>query len=468
MGTHCSGIGAPEVGMQELAEKLGFDYENVFACEKDKYARLAYNLLHTTGTMYEDMQTEEWNLPKQYVDYLAAGIPCQAFSIAGKRLGELDLRGVLFYDLYRYIKNQQPKVVVIENVKGLLTTDKGTIFQNWLLLLGRSVNKHEQMFRHPDSLEYNIHWTVLNSKDFGVPQNRERVFIVCIRKDLPNTFRFPKGMRLTKRLIDVLQERVDEKYYLSDKMIAGFMQHMENSEEKNRGFKFEPIKDANTEIASAIRANVFKMGPDDNYICESLAGRITGRNPENPKSRKKGIELQQTLEINDNPNVTNTITTVEKDNVVIELRQVASLYENNADAGRVYDSKGIACTIKSDGGGGGGGAKTGLYVVDEVRQLNPSKESGGQQPYQQNRVFDAECISPAIDTECGRPNYLVNQRIRRLTPRECYRLMGQPDSNFDKVEKELSDTQLYRQAGNSIVVQVIKAIQRNLLPILLR
>src|SRR5690606_12498053 len=135
-------------------------------------------------------------------------------SMAGKRLGELDPRGLLFYDFYRYVKIQQPKYFIIENVKGLLSDANGATFQSWIQLLGRSENTHINMFNHPDSLEYNLHWKVLNSKDYGVPQNRERVFLVGIRKDLPNTFRIPIGWRLTNRLKDVLEPLVDEKYYL--------------------------------------------------------------------------------------------------------------------------------------------------------------------------------------------------------------------------------------------------------------
>lgn len=148
----CSGIGAAE----EALKQLGINHKVVFACEIDKYARMSYEANHSAETMYEDMTQHVYIDSKYYSDINISGIPCQAFSLAGLRLGEKDSRGLLFYDFYRYVKNQQPKVFIIENVKGLLSAEKGTIFQNWIELLGRSVNGHEKMFIHEDSLEYNL------------------------------------------------------------------------------------------------------------------------------------------------------------------------------------------------------------------------------------------------------------------------------------------------------------------------
>jgi DNA (cytosine-5)-methyltransferase 1 len=271
--------------------------------------------------MYTDLTAEEWDKPEQYSDLFIGGIPCQAFSLAGKRLGELDKRGLLFYDFYRYVKNQQPKVFIIENVKGLLSDNNGITFQNWCALLGRSMNTHVNMFNNEDSLLYNLHFKVLNSKDFGVPQNRERVFLVGIRNDLPNTFRFPIGERLTKRLKDILEPEVDEKYYLSDKMIAGFVNHAERHQAKGHGFKFEPndiesvVKTITTAEGSRGYNNFIPEGFINQdtqasavfskdgisptvcagthgyamgYIQEPYCVAMRGRNPENPSDRTTG------------------------------------------------------------------------------------------------------------------------------------------------------------------------------------
>ena len=209
----CTGIGSFEMAMRNLK----IPHISRFAIEIDKYAKQTFLANFETETMYDDMTTYDYIGDKWYSDLLVAGIPCQAFSLAGKRLGELDARGLLFYDFYRYVKNQQPKYFIIENVKGLLSMDKGNVFNNWKMLLGQSENGTAFLHNHEDSLMYNLHWKVLNTKNYGLPQNRERVFLIGIRKDLPNDFVFPKEIPLELRLKDLLEESVDDKYYLSEK-----------------------------------------------------------------------------------------------------------------------------------------------------------------------------------------------------------------------------------------------------------
>jgi len=220
VATMCTGIGSFEQAMKEL----DLPHRIVFGCEIDRFARETYLANFEPETMYNDMTMQEWGEPNQYADMVCAGVPCQPFSMAGKRKGELDPRGTLFYDFYRYVKNQMPKVFIIENVKGLLSMDKGRVFAKWCEMLGQSVNGKRSMFgAAKDNLGYNLHYTVLNATDFGLPQNRERVFLVGIRGDLNDTFRFPKGWPLTKCLKDVLETNVSEKYYLSDKMTKKLM-----------------------------------------------------------------------------------------------------------------------------------------------------------------------------------------------------------------------------------------------------
>ena len=207
ISSFCSGIGSPEVAMKNL----GIEHEVVLSAEIDKYARQTYLANHDTKKMINDMTIPDYEGEEWYSDINISGLPCQAFSLAGKRLGELDPRGLLFFDFYRYVKNQKPKYFIIENVKGLLSDNDGNTFQNWINLLGQSVNGDQFMFPHEDSLMYNLHWQVLNTKDYGLPQNRERVFLVGIRSDLPNTFVFPKGVPLKLRLKDILESPEDIK-----------------------------------------------------------------------------------------------------------------------------------------------------------------------------------------------------------------------------------------------------------------
>lgn len=448
VATVCTGIGSPEMAIRNL----GIDHEIVFGCEIDKYVRQTYLANFEPGFMVNDMTKCDWEDEKYYSDLFIGGIPCQAFSLAGKRLGELDPRGLLFFDFYRYVKNQKPKYFIIENVKGLLSDNDGNTFQNWINLLGQSVNGDQFMFPHEDSLMYNLHWQVLNTKDYGLPQNRERVFLIGIRNDLPNTFVFPKKIPLKLRLKDVLEDEVDEKYYLSDTAIKGFINHAERHAEKGNGFKFSPTNGEGIAVTltthegsrgynnflkvenigntnpsgNGMNGNVFS----ENGISPTLTtnkgegikvkiGAMRGRNPENQSDRTTGTPTQQMLEINEN-GTSNCLTSVQKDNLVVETYDYPKVKhqltggkwdKTHEQSGRVYDENGIAPTIHT-------------------------MQGGNQEP----KTFD-------------------NYRIRKLTPLECFRLQGFPDSYI----KPVSNSQLYKQAGNSISVPVIQAILKKLL-----
>ena len=207
VATVCSGVGSPEVAIKNLNIK----HEIVFGCEIDKYARQTYLANFKPSMMLEDMTKEDWEDEKYYSDIIVGGIPCQAFSLAGKRLGELDARGLLFYDFYRYVKNQQPKYFIIENVKGLLSMDKGNVFNNWKALLGQSENGTAFLHNHEDSLMYNLHWKVLNSSNFGLPQNRERVYIVGFEKSINSeNFKFPENLNIPISLEDILEDNPND------------------------------------------------------------------------------------------------------------------------------------------------------------------------------------------------------------------------------------------------------------------
>jgi DNA (cytosine-5)-methyltransferase 1 len=396
IATVCSGIGSPEQALKEL----NIPHEISFACEIDKYARQTYLANFTPNVIYQDLTAEEWDKPEQYSDLFIGGIPCQAFSLAGKRLGELDKRGLLFYDFYRYVKNQQPKVFIIENVKGLLSDNNGITFQNWCALLGRSMNTHVNMFNHDDSLLYNLHFKVLNSKDFGVPQNRERVFLIGIRNDLPNTFRFPIGERLKIRLKDILESEVDEKYYLSETCINRLV---------NGGEGYSSTVKTGNDIASTVLASDFKLARGMNIYEEPYCVAMRGRNPENPSDRTTRANTEQRLEPN-SQGITNTITSVQKDNLIV----TKPLFSYRSDNPISTENECFG-TLRANAGG----KLQGVGIIHETR-------------------------------------------IRRLTPLECMRLQGYPDDYI----KPCSDSQTYKQAGNSITVNVMKAIIKNLISIL--
>ena len=571
VGTWFTGIGAPEMAIKEL----GIPHRNVMAAEWDKYATQTYLANFKPEQMFGDVTKIECESIEQ-LDIFIAGPPCQAFSLAGNRLGFDDVRGTLFFNCADFIKKNRPKYFILENVKGLLSHDKpkgskskyGRTFNTIVNLLAATVNYQETMFPYEDNLGYNIHYRVLNAKNFGSPQNRERIFIIGIRPDLPNDYRFPLGEPLKLRLKDILEPVVDEKYYLSDKIIAGFINHAKRQKEKGNGFKFEPILNTNDQIAKCITARVFKMGGDDNYIQDkttenTIAKTITTekgsrgynnfiqdpfcvalRGREDADKEEFGPKNKQQLEPRED-GITNTITSVQKDNLIYEpgiiqynipemvsvrkfsvditglqeclrahrgdntirsiseylgapktmvehwfrtdggfsipdaiywqkLKEFLKIETNEFDASimeflerpnefdksnRVYDIDGIAPTITCGS-------------ADEKIMLNPEVIIHNMQPRSPNRpslkyssggsghLQREDGLTYCLDT--GATNAVEikgSGRIRRLTPKECFRLQAFPDSYI----KPCSDSQTYKQAGNSINVNCIRAVIKNLL-----
>lgn len=259
VGSDFSGVGA----FDQALMRLGIKYETIFACDIDKYARQTY--IHNYGEpKYYPKNVYEREIPKDSLDIYMTSPPCQAFSLAGKRKGEEDDRGILFYNSHEFIQKNKPRYFIFENVKGLLSDDNGRTFQRWVDFLGgKSVNGNPVLFPHEEATPYHIYYQVLNAKNYGVPQNRERIFIVGIRDDEDNNFTFPKPFELEKRLKDVLKVNVDEKYFLSDKMITFFIKHTEKHAEKGNGFRFE-TRDID-QCATAI-TTVSGNRTTDNYI----------------------------------------------------------------------------------------------------------------------------------------------------------------------------------------------------------
>lgn len=399
VGTFCSGIGSPEQAIKDL----NINHSVEFACEIDKYARMTYQANHTAKTMYEDLTAINYSsLPD--VNLFVAGFPCQSFSIAGKRLGFEDTRGTIFFHILEYLKTKQPDVFILENVKGLLSHDKGKTFDVIINSLASTVNGQCLMFPNVDTLGYNVYYQVLNAKDYGIPQNRERVFIVGFKNN--QTFNFPKKQELKLKLKDLLESNVDEKYYLSEKMINGFL-----SKDNNFNGEFQP-KTLNDLVANTITARCFKSGITDNYI---------------------------------------------------QLQKISGT--NQGD--RVYSVDGLSSCLGSNGGGGG--AKTGLYAIPKTVALTETRTDTAKETRKKFNKLGLDYssrrdkkLSPRKDnlSNCITSNksiesfILDDYKIRRLTPRECMRLMGFPDSFITPC----SDTQTYKQAGNSIVTNVLKEI----------
>lgn len=212
--------------------RLNLDYELVGWSEIDKYAIQAHNALFPqwADRNYGDISKIDWSQVPDF-DLFTYSSPCQDFSNAGLQRGGEEgsgTRSSLLWECRRAIVVKRPKYLLLENVKALVSKKFMPLFQKWVAEL--------------DSYGYDNTWSVLNSKDFGIPQNRERVFLVSILREegFNRSYHFPKPFKLEKRLKDVLEENVDEKYYLSDKTVASVAEHCERKQAEGCGFKFEP------------------------------------------------------------------------------------------------------------------------------------------------------------------------------------------------------------------------------------
>lgn len=410
VGSDFSGVGA----FNQSLMRLGIDYKEVFACDMDKYARQTF--IHNYGEPeYYPTNVYEREIPKESLDIYMTSPPCQAFSLAGKRLGKDDKRGILFFNSHEFIQVNKPRYFIFENVKGLLSDDGGKTFQEWVNMLGgKSVNGVPVLFPYEDSVPYHLYWKVLNAKEHGVPQNRERVFLIGIRDNQDNTFRFPVEEHLIKRLKDVLEDDVDDKYFLSEQLLSYFADHKEIHKERGNGFKFEP-HDKNTKISNAISTKCGSRQTDPYIKIKSATS--------------KGYE-----------------EAIEGDSINFSVP--------NSETRRGRVGKGVAQTLDT-------GCQQGVIYADKrlTETVNKNNFTNGVpsaiDSYNQSV---SEIIDPTVKLPHNDRFMFDGYKIRRLTPRECFRLMDFPDTFTWYV----SDSQAYKQAGNSIVVNVLYKIIKNL------
>jgi DNA (cytosine-5)-methyltransferase 1 len=215
VGSDFSGVGA----FDQALMRLGINYKTIFSCDMDKYARQTY--IENYGEPdYYPADVYDREIPKDSLDIYMTSPPCQAFSIFGKRLGKKDKRGILFFNSHEFIQKNNPRYFIFENVKGLLSHEEGKTFQEWINYLGgKSINGLPVLFPDENAAPYHLYYKILNSKNLNVPQNRERIFIIGIRDDQDNHFRWPKYEPLTKKLKDIIEIEAPDKYFLDDKSL---------------------------------------------------------------------------------------------------------------------------------------------------------------------------------------------------------------------------------------------------------
>lgn len=451
-----SGIGSPERALKDLQ----IPYELVDFCEVDKYAVKSYCAVHgvSEGKNLGDI-TKVWGRNLPYADLMVWGFPCQDISVAGKQRGlkEGETRSGLYYEGFRILKETKPKYSVIENVKNLV----GKKFKE----------DFESMLEDIESIGYNNYWKVLNAKDYGIPQNRERVFIVSIRKDIDTgKFEFPKGFDNGLRLKDFLEDEVDEKYYISQEKTEKLIQQL-----KNRVLVKETTK---KEYAEAIEGDSINLEQPTSQTRRGRVGHqqantlntscnqavvIPCITPDRVEKRQNGRRFRE----NGDPMF--TLTSQDRHGVLQVGNVVDTGNWNNPQRGRIYSPEGCSPALNTVGGGG---------LEPKILQGSPVPElvggigkiNFGKQYRQGNRVYSSEktamCLMAQPVGNTGGFSYLYNvgYRIRKLTPKECWRLMGFKDDDFQRAKDVgVSDTQLYKQAGNSIVSNVLFYIFKNLL-----
>lgn len=455
-----SGIGA----FEKALDNLEIDYELVNFCEFDKYAVKSYCSIHNveeSKNLGDITKVDEKTLPKN-IDLITYGFPCQDISLAGKQKGLFNddgtqTRSGLFFEALRIIEETKPRVAIAENVKNLTSKKFNAQFQIILASL--------------EAAGYNNYFQVLNAKDYGVPQNRERVFIVSIRKDVDTgAFRFPEGFPLELRLKDMLEDEVDEKFYLSQNGVNFILA------EKRVG-KYTQILDISSDIARSAITAKGNANWTGNFIAEPKCIQVaqmygTDREP-NPQAGRvfDANGISPTMDTCSGGNRMPKVLVCEAtkkgyEEAVVEpqvLRQVRTEYgkgiRKSYESGDTQEKWGNMRQFepRSDG------VANTLSTVQKDNYLVESVAFDEQNQY----IRKDGCVGTIMtDGSSPKKNSRVIQqdlRIRKLTPKECFRLMGFDDESFHRAEAVNSNTQLYKQAGNSIVVPVVEYLFKDLI-----
>lgn len=392
-------------------------------CEFDKYATSSYCAIHNENesknlgdiTKVDETKLEPFNM-------ICGGSPCQDFSVAGKQKGSVwtckdcgheynpltvhwserdkcpccgsnnieKTRSSLLVEYLRVIRANKPNFGMYENVKNIV---------------GKQFKDTFKMFTDElDEYGYNVYWKVLNAKDYGIPQNRERVYLIFIKKELDNgKFTYPEPFDNGTRLRDILENEVDEKFYISEDKVQRFLTNLNNEDAL---------------LYDACQVKREGKSREYNDFCPTL----TARDYKDPR--------------------------LVNDNRVKQLGNIVSTGNwDNLQRGRIYSSEGCSPALNCCGGGG---------LEPKIVQLGNINPSGKGM---NGNVFDEDGLAPTVTTNKGEGNKIAVRensiRIRKLTPKECFRLMGFSDDNFEAAEKMVSNSQLYKQAGNSIVVDVL-------------
>lgn len=588
------------IGSQAKALKnLNVDFEHHFVCEIEPQVVKTYNVIHGTNfepTDITKISANDLNITNTdlYTYILTYSFPCQDLSLAGKGKGMekgTGTRSSLLWEVERLLKecNELPQILLMENVPMVHSSENIKDFEKWLLFL--------------ESLGYKNYWKDLNAKNYGIPQNRDRCYMISLLNSNCD-YTFPQPIKLKLRLKDMLEEKVDEKYFLSESMLKFFSENSEKNKLKGNGFRFKPVNKNKAEIAKTLTTRCgSKM--DDNFIVDNeKVTRLGGFFDKNGIKHQAGSAYdinalspiidtmqggyRQPCIVVKNATKKGYVEAYEGDGIyidrphqkggVVQKDMIQTIKCNCNDVGvvvlgnyspskhnasRIVDNSGIAPTVMENHGtvtatvvaaaqrGRGEGWKQEIEVSDrevvvndkprkDIKELDKTCEYCGKQlerkrfngrledftvfsnrkycnrecmkrdflkigehdqsysnahttarkinelilhketcelcgndtnldihhidgNWQNNNLDNLMCLCRSCHTKYERNKDKNELRIRKLTPLEVWRLMGFSDDDFDKAEKINSNSQLYKQAGNSIVVNVLMAIFKQFL-----
>ena len=389
-------------------------HECVAFCEIDKYARQSYKAIYDTEgeeelhdiTKWTDEHVRQFIRDRGHIDCICGGFPCQSFSIAGKRGGFADTRGTLFFEIMRIADIVRPRYLFLENVKGLLSHDGGATFETILNTL--------------DEFGYDAEWQVLNSKNFGVPQNRERVFIIGHLRGASGRTVFPVG-------------GTDGETNIPIKQVA-----------HRKGF----ATNSRTYSPDGITGTLDTAGGGGRELHVAIQPVLT---PDRINKRQNGRRFKEDGEP--------MFTLTAQDRHGIAIREATKKGYTVAEPG---DSVNISFPDSETRRGRVGKQTANTLLTGEEQAVVLGV---GHHPFSKKREFNGYGdLSPtliATDYKAPKTALMSDFRIRKLTPLECFRLQGFTDEQFYKAKNDgVSNSQLYKQAGNSVTVNVIDAIVR--------
>lgn len=441
------------------SNSLEKNWKLVNFCEFDKYAIKSYCAIHNVDeslNLGDITKVDETKLGD--FDMMTWGFPCTDISVAGKQKGFIDengnkTRSGMYYEGIRILRYKKPKFSLIENVKNL--TSK------------KFKQEFDMVLKDLNDAGYNSYYKVLNAKDYGIPQNRERVFILSIRKDLDNgKFEFPEPFDNGTRLKDILEDEVDEKFYISNDKVQKLLINLNNQGLNDNKNSKSVDNNAVKQIGNISNCEGNWKNPQVGRIyspngCSPTLNTCNGGGHEpkiitaivNSCNNPRKIEIANCLTTRDRG-----ISNRKQEGTAV-LECIGNINPSGKGMnGNVFDENGLAPTLTTNKGEGNK-----IAIRQATKKGHIECKLGGvadlsypESKTRRGRVQSGGQICPTITaTETGVCRIESFLRIRKLTPKECFRLQGFSDENFEAAEKMVSNSQLYKQAGNSIAVDVL-------------